>query len=67
MADYAGLSLLQVMELDFFSFRALLRDAIIWNHSSTKKSREWLQNAYDLTLTEPDLPALMKKFGKGGP
>ena len=64
MAEYAGLSLLQVMELDFFSFRALLRDAIIWNHSSTKKGRDWLRNAHRLIQTEPDLPALREKFGK---
>ena len=56
----------EVLLLDFFSFRALLRDAVIWNHSGSKAGREWLRNAYDLTQTELDLPALVKKFGRGG-
>lgn len=64
MAEYAGLSLLQVMELDYFSFRALLRDAVIWNHSGSKEGRKWLRNAHRLNQTEPDLPALREKFGK---
>ena len=66
MADYARLSLLQVMELDYFSFRALLRDAIIWNHTGTKKGREWLKIAHRLTITEPEEDKLDRKYGKGG-
>lgn len=66
VADFAGLSLLQVMALDVFSFWALLRDAIIWNHSGTKKGREWLKNAHRLTITEPEEDKLNRKYGKGG-
>lgn len=66
MADFAGVSLPQVMDLDVFSFWALLRDAIIWNHAGTKKGREWLKNAHRLTITEPEEDKLNRKYGGGG-
>lgn len=66
VGEYAGMTMLQVLGLDYFSFRFLLRDAVIYNHSQSKKGREWLKNAHRLTQTEPDLPALRTKFGKEG-
>lgn len=66
MAEYAGISLPQVGELDVFTFWALLRDAVIYNHSQTKKGREWLNNAWRLTQTEPEVDKLTEKFGKKG-
>lgn len=58
--------LFQVYEMDIFTFWALLRDVIIYNQSRTKAGRKWLNNAYRLTQTEPDLPKLRRKAGKGG-
>lgn len=66
VADYARISLLQVCELDVFTFWALLHDVIVYNRSQTKKGREWLQNAYRLTQKEPDTGKLRRKLGKGG-
>lgn len=66
MADYTGIPLFRVYELDMFTFWALLRDVIIYNRSQTEKGRKWLKNAWRLTQTEPDTPALHRKFGKGG-
>ena len=66
VAEYSGMTVVQVLSLDYFSFRYLLRDAVIWNHSGSKEGRKWLQNAHRLTQTEPDLPALREKYGKGG-
>lgn len=66
VAEYAQMSMLAVMRLDIFSFWALLRDAVIYNRAGSPAGREWLQNAHRLIQTEPDLPALRQKFGKGG-
>lgn len=66
MAEYTNLPLHRVYEFDVFTFWALLRDVIIYNHSQTKEGREWLKNAHRLTITEPDTPRLREKLGKGG-
>lgn len=66
MAEYAGIPLFQVLELDIFCFWMLLHDLVVYNHSQTKKGREWLRNAHRLTQTEPDIDALRQHFGKGG-
>lgn len=66
MAEFTGLPLHQVYEIDVFTFWALLRDAVIYNRSQTKEGRDWLKNAHRLTVTEPDTPKLRQKLGKGG-
>ena len=66
VAEYTGIPLFQVYELDVFTFWALLRDVVIYNRSRTKSGREWLKNAHRLTQTKPDLPKLRRKAGKGG-
>lgn len=63
VAEYAGVPLLQVQEMDIFTFWALLRDGIIYNNAQTKKGRKWLENAWRLTQTEPDTKKLHQKFG----
>lgn len=62
MAEYANISFLQVYELDVFSYWALLRDAVIFNRSQTKKGREWLKNAWRIMQTKPDDKKLQQKF-----
>lgn len=66
VADYAGTTLLQVQEMDIFSYWLLLHDVVIYNKSQTEKGREWLRNAHRLNQTEPDLDTLRQHFGKGG-
>lgn len=66
MAEYCGIPLFQVYELDVFSFWALLRDLVIYNKSQTKEGRTWLKNAHRLTRTEPESEKLHRKAGKGG-
>lgn len=62
VAEYANISFLQVYELDVFSYWALLRDAVIFNRSQTKKGREWLKNAWRIIQTKPDDKKLQQKF-----
>lgn len=54
MADYAGVSLPQVEELDVFTFFLLLHDAVVWRLSATEKGREYLDTAARLRMTEPE-------------
>lgn len=64
MAEYAGLSLLQVHELDYYDYLVLRRDAFIHRYSQTEAGLEYLDNAYRMELTKPDRAGLRKRFGK---
>lgn len=66
VAEYANIPLPEVYELDVFSFWALLHDAVVYNHSQTKKGREWLNNAWRLTQRDPDEEKLKRKVKRGG-
>lgn len=63
MIDYAGLSLFEVLELDYFDFLALLRDAMIFNNMQTPEGQEYLENCWRMEQTEPDRKKLRARFG----
>lgn len=63
-ADYAGIPLTQVGDLLIVDYLVLRRDALIWTCQRTQAGREWLENAYRLTLTDPDRESLREQFGK---
>jgi hypothetical protein len=62
IAEYSGLSVPEVCELDIYDFRMLLRDAVIYNKIQTETGRKWLRDAYRITQTVPDMDKLRKKF-----
>lgn len=64
MAEYAGLSLLQVHDLDYYDYLVLRRDAFIHRCSQTEAGLEYLDNAYRSEQTKPDRIKLRKYFGK---
>ena len=66
VAEYSGLSFLEIEELPFDVWLHLLRDAFITRMRATEKGREYLNNAWRLTQTKPDRRALREKFGKEG-
>lgn len=66
MAEYAGLSLLQVRELDYLQFLTWRRDAYIHRLSQTEAGQEYLDNAWRMEQTEPDREALRRKLRKEG-
>lgn len=70
VAEYAGISVMEVYALDVFAFWALLHDAVVYAHSQTKSGRQWLRDAWRLTQTEPDDEAvdreIMRRGGKIG-
>lgn len=67
VAEYAGLSLYEVREMDYLMYLTLRRDAFIHKMNQTEKGREYLDNAWRMTQTKPDRSALRRKFGKETP
>ena len=66
MAEYAGLSLIEVWELDYIQYLIWRRDAFIHMLSRTEAGQEYLDNAWRMEQTAPDRTGLRKKLGKGG-
>lgn len=66
VAQYTGLNILQVEELDYLDYLVYRRDAFIHRLNQTEKGEEYLNNAWRLEQTKPDRESLRKKFGKEG-
>ena len=63
-ADYAGISIFEVQELDVFTYWQLLRDAVIYSCQQTEDGRDYLERCWAAEQTEPDRKALRRYFGK---
>ena len=66
VAQYTGLNILQVEELDYIDYLIYRRDALIYRMSQTEEGEKYLNNAWRLEQTTPDRDSLRKKFGKEG-
>lgn len=66
VADYTGLNMLEIENLDIIIYLAYRRDAFIYRMSQTEKGREYLNNAYRIEQTAPDRKSLRDQFGKEG-
>ena len=64
VAEYAGISLLQVRELDYIQYLIWRRDAFIYRLSRTEEGSEYLDNAWRMEQTKPDRERLRKKLRK---
>ena len=64
MADYTGLSLIEVGRLEYSQYLIWRRDAYIYMLSRTEAGQEYLDNAWRMEQTEPDRAALRKKLRK---
>ena len=64
MAEYAGLSLLEVGKLDYVQYLIWRRDAYIYMLTRTEEGQEYLDNAWRMEQTKADRPALRKKARK---
>lgn len=64
MAEYTGLTLYDVRELDYIDYLLLRRDAFIHKMNQTEKGREYLDNAWRMEQTQPDREALRRKLRK---
>lgn len=66
MADYAGISMLQVRNLDYIQYLIWRRDAYIQWLSGSQEGQEYLDNAWRMEQTEPDRARLRAKLRKEG-
>jgi len=66
VAQYTGLNILEVEELNYIDYLRYRRDAFIWSASQHEAGREYLEKAWRLEQTKPDRDSLRKKFGKEG-
>lgn len=63
VSDYTGLNFFETESLEIFDFWGFLHDAVIWICGRTESGREYLENAYYYSQTEPDRSALRRNFG----
>lgn len=63
VADYCGLSIPAVQEMDALDYLVLRRDAFVHRMSQTEEGMKYLDNAYRLEQTKPDYKKLRAKFG----
>ncbi len=66
MAEYAGLTLLEVRELDYVQYLTWRRDAFIHMLSRTEAGQKYLDDAWRLEQTEADRAKLRAKLGRKG-
>lgn len=64
VAEYAGLSLLEVRELNYVQYLVWRRDAFIHMLSKTEAGQEYLDNAWRMEQTKPDRVGLRRKYGR---
>ena len=64
VAEYTGLSIPQVQQLNFVQYLVWRRDAFIYMLSRTEAGQEYLDNAWSMAQTEPERVKLRKKLGR---
>lgn len=64
VADYTGLSFIEVGKLNYLQYLAWRRDAYIYRLGQTEAGREYLENAYRMEQTDMDREGLRKKLKK---
>lgn len=65
VADYVGISMLDVEQLDYIDYLIYRRDAFISMMNKTEEGRKYLDNAYRIEQTEPERKKLRDQFGEG--
>lgn len=64
MAEYTGLTMPQVLELDYIQYLTWKRDAFIYMLSRTEAGQEYLDEAWRMEQTTADRAKLRAKFGR---
>ena len=64
MAEYTGLTLVEVRQLEYVQYLIWRRDAYIYMLSRTEAGQEYLDNAWRMEQTEPDRPKLRQKLNR---
>lgn len=58
--------MIEVGELDYYEYRVLLRDAVIYRLNQSEHGQEYLQNAWCFSQTKPDRKRLRAKMRQKG-
>jgi hypothetical protein len=66
VAEYTGLTLVEVRQLDYLVYLTWRRDAFIHKLNQTEAGREYLANAWRCEQTKPDRVRLREKLRKEG-
>lgn len=64
VADYCGISIMDVYNLPLIEYLTYRRDAFIYTLNRTEAGQEYLDNAWRCEQTKPDRAALREKFKK---
>lgn len=64
VADYCGISIMEVYNLPLIEYLTYRRDAFIYTLNRTEAGQEYLDNAWRCEQTKPDRAALREKFKK---
>ena len=62
VAMYTGMSFSELMLLDCFTFKMLIRDSYISKLRQSEEGREYLENCWLMKQTEPDRNTLRREF-----
>ena len=65
VAEYTGLSFLEVERLNYLQYLIWRRDAFIHKMNQTETGQKYLDNAWRMEQTAPDRASLRRQFGKG--
>lgn len=64
VADYAGIAITAVGDLDMTDYYIYRHDAVVHNLQKTQAGREYLENCWILQQDKPDRKRLRERFGK---
>lgn len=64
VADYANMSIPDVLDLPLMDYLELYRDAVIWNNMKSEEGMKRLDDAWILEQNKPDRDALKELLGK---
>lgn len=64
ICEYTGFNFKEVEELECFEYWLYLRDAFIYNKSSYKEGREYLEKCWFLNQDKQDRNTLRKMFAR---
>lgn len=66
LQEYTGLNFNELIELDCYTYKVLLKDAFVYTMRQTEKGTEYLRTCWELSQTEPDRQELRKNLVKAG-
>lgn len=63
VSDYSRLNFDECLELDCYTYKALIKDAFIYKMKQSEDGRNYLEDCWLLQQTQPDRKKLREKFG----